>query len=88
MVMNIRCLVDKLNEKNLNVIVKDLTTVDIDDVGFKVVRAVVPGMQPLDINFARRYLGGKRLYGVPCQMGLRSQPLTEEEVNPYPHMFP
>jgi ribosomal protein S12 methylthiotransferase accessory factor len=88
MVANIRCLVDKLNEKNLNVIVKDLTTVDIDDVGFKVVRAVVPGMHPLDINHARRYLGGKRLYDVPCQMGLRSQPLTEEEVNPYPHMFP
>jgi len=88
MVNNIQYLAGKLNEKDLNVIIKDLTTIDIDEVGFKVIRAVVPGMQPLDVNFARRYLGGNRLYQVPYQMGLRSQPLTEEEVNPYPHMFP
>jgi len=88
MVNNIQHLVDKLNEKDLNVVVKDLTTVDVDEVGFKVVRVVVPGMQPLDVNHARRYLGGTRLYEVPCQMGLKSHPLTEEEINPYPHMFP
>ena len=88
MVANVRHMVNKLNEKGLNVIVKDLTTDDINEVGFKVVRAVVPGMHPLDINHARRYLGGKRLYEVPCQMGWRSQPLTEQGVNPYPHMFP
>jgi ribosomal protein S12 methylthiotransferase accessory factor len=88
MVNNIKTLVDKLNAKDLNVVVKDLTTVDVDEAGFKVIRAVVPGMQPLDVNHARRYLGGKRLYEVPCQMGLKSQPLTEEELNPFPHMFP
>lgn len=88
MVNNIQSLVDKLSAKNLNVIVKDLTTVDVDEAGFKVIRAVVPGMQPLDVNSARRYLGGTRLYQVPCEMGLKSQPLAEEELNPYPHMFP
>jgi len=87
-VKNIKHLVSKLDEKNLNVIVKDLTTVDIDEAGFKVIRVVIPGMQPLDIKHAYRYLGGTRLYEVPCQMGLRDQPLTEEEVNPYPHIFP
>jgi ribosomal protein S12 methylthiotransferase accessory factor len=88
MVNNIRNLVSKLDEKGLNVIVKELTTVDVDEVGFKVIRVVIPGMQPLDVNHTCRYLGGTRLYEVPCQMGLRSQPLTEEEVNPYPHIFP
>ena len=88
MVNNIQRLVNKLNEKDLNVVVKDLTTVDVDEAGFKVVRVVVPGMQPLDVNHTRRYLGGTRLYEVPCRMGLKSHPLTEEEVNPYPHMFP
>ncbi|MDH5762611.1 MAG: YcaO-like family protein [Nitrospinota bacterium] len=87
-VTNIRTLVDKLKDKNLNVIAKDLTTVDVDEAGFKVVRVVVPGMQPLDINHARRYLGGTRLYDVPCKMGLRTEPLAEEHLNPYPHMFP
>ena len=88
MVNNIQNLVSKLKKKNLNVILKDLTTVDIDEVGFKVIRAVVPGMQPLDDSHKNRHLGGTRLYEVPCQMGLRSRPLTEEETNPYPHMFP
>jgi len=88
MVNNIQTLVDKLKEKDLNVVVKDLTTVDVDEAGFKVIRVVVPGMQPLDNNHAHRYLGGTRLYEVPCQMGLRKQPITEENVNPYPHMFP
>ena len=88
MVSNIRNLVNDLNKKNLNVIARDLTTVDINDAGFKVVRVVVPGMHPLDINHAHRYLGGTRLYEVPVQMGLRSRALTEKEVNPYPHMFP
>ncbi len=88
MVNNIKTLVDKLNAKDLNVVVKDLTTVDVDEAGFKVIRVVVPGMQPLDVNHARRYLGGTRLYEVPCQMGLKSQPLAEEELNPFPHMFP
>ncbi len=88
MVNNIQTLVDKLNEKDLNVILKDLTTVDVDEAGFKVIRAVVPGMQPLDINHTRRHLGGTRLYEVPCDMGLRSHPVSEEDINPYPHMFP
>ena len=88
MVNNIHCLVEKLKDKDLNVVVKDLTTVDVDEAGFKVIRAVVPGMQPLDVNHVRRYLGGNRLYDVPYKMGLRTKPLTEEEVNPYPHMFP
>ncbi len=88
MVNNIQSLVDKLNEKDLNVVVKDLTTVDVDEVGFKVVRVVVPGMQPLDVNHACRHLGGTRLYEAPCQMGLKNLPLAEEDLNPYPHMFP
>jgi len=87
-VNNIKTLVNKLNEKKLNVVVKDLTTIDVDAVGFKVVRVVVPGMQPLDVNQASKHLGGTRLYEVPCQMGLRSHPLAEEELNPYPHLFP
>ena len=88
MLNNIQTLVERLRQKDLNVIVKDLTTVDVDEAGFKVIRVVVPGMQPLDVSHARRHLGGNRIYEVPCQMGLRKQPITEENVNPYPHMFP
>jgi len=88
MVANVNTLVDLFREKGLDVIIKDLTTPDIDGVGFKVVRAVIPGLQPLDVNHAYRYLGGKRLYEVPCQMGLSAHPMAEEDLNPYPHVFP
>lgn len=88
MVANVNTLVDLLREKGLDVNIKDLTTPDIDEVGFKVVRSVVPGLQPLDVNHAYRYLGGNRLYKVPCQLGLSANSMAEEDLNPYPHVFP
>jgi ribosomal protein S12 methylthiotransferase accessory factor len=87
-VKNVQTLVKMLAEKDFDVISYDLTTLDIDEVGFKVVRSVIPGMQPLDINHSRRFKGGKRLYEVPVQMGLLEEPLCEESLNPYPHPFP
>lgn len=88
MVANVNSLVDLLREKGLEVIIKDLTTPDIDGVGFKVVRAVIPGLQPLDVNHVYRYLGGKRLYDAPCQLGHLTHPRAEEDLNPFPHVFP
>lgn len=85
---NVQTLVEMLADKDFDVISYDLTTLDIDEVGFKVVRSVIPGMQPLDINHTRRYEGGKRLYEVPVKMGLFEKPLCEEGLNPYPHPFP
>jgi ribosomal protein S12 methylthiotransferase accessory factor len=87
-VKNVRTMVDLIQMKGLDVLYVDLTTPDIDESGFKVVRVVVPGLIPLDINHQWRHLGGKRLYEVPCQMGLFTSPLGEEELNPYPHPFP
>lgn len=85
---NVETLVKILADKGFDVISYDLTTLDIDEVGFKVVRSVIPGMQPLDINHSRRYEGGKRLYEVPVQMGLLEKPRSARELNPFPHPFP
>jgi ribosomal protein S12 methylthiotransferase accessory factor len=83
-----KLLVEFLKKSNLQTHVVDLTTVDINDVGFKVVRAVIPGMQPLDLDHACPHLGGKRLYEVPHKLGRIPKPITEDEVNPNPHPFP
>jgi len=88
MVANVRLLVQLLEAENLDPIIVDLTTSDVDDAGFKVARAVIPGMQPLDINHSQRHLGGKRLYEVPCKMGLLDYQRSENELNPFPHPFP
>lgn len=88
MLENIKTLIDRLAQNGLDVILVDLTTSDIDEAGYKVVRAVIPGLQPLDTNHNYRHLGGERLYNVPVKLGLRESTLRPEELTPYPHMFP
>ena len=83
-----KLLVELLQKSNLQTHIVDLTTVDINDVGFKVIRAVIPGMQPLDLDHTCPHLGGKRLYEVPYKLGLIPKPLKEDEMNPNPHPFP
>ncbi len=66
----------------------DVTTRDVDEVGFKVVRVVVPELQPMDIDHRFRHLGGRRLYEVPHRLGLVAQPRSEADMTPEPHPFP
>jgi ribosomal protein S12 methylthiotransferase accessory factor len=65
----------------------DLTTEDLEDIGVKVVRICVPGLEPLDSSHRRRHLGGARLQSVPQTLGLRDRPQPEDEFNPIPHPF-
>lgn len=81
-------LVDLLNKKNLETHVVDVTTFDVREVGFKVARVVIPGMQPLDLEHSCPHLGGKRLYEVPKKLGLVKESLKENEMNPDPHPCP
>jgi len=88
MAENVSCLLDQVGGRGFDVIHVDLTTPDVDEVGFKVARVVIPGFQPLDIDHRHKYLGGKRLYKVPVEMGLRSESVETEGLNPFPHPFP
>jgi len=74
--------------QGLDVIVVDITTPDIADTGLHVVRTIIPGTQPLDVQFGYPYLGGKRLYEVPRILGYRHEDTREEEINLDPHPFP
>jgi ribosomal protein S12 methylthiotransferase accessory factor len=66
----------------------DVTAPDIAAAGLRVAKVVVPELQPLDVAYEGRFLGGRRLYRAAYQLGLRSAPLTFDELNPYPHPFP
>jgi oxazoline/thiazoline synthase len=64
--------------QGLDFLVLDQTRPDIET---PVVRVVVPGLR----HFYRRFAPG-RLYDVPVKLGLRDQPLKEDELNPiHPH---
>jgi ribosomal protein S12 methylthiotransferase accessory factor len=69
------------------VLLVDVTTADVREVGFAVLRAVVPGYHPLALGFAYRARGGRRLYEVPQKMGYKG--ITPEAgENPIPHPYP
>jgi ribosomal protein S12 methylthiotransferase accessory factor len=73
---------------NLEAIALDLTTPDVNECGYRVTRAMVPELQPLDADYLHRFLGGRRLYEVPWRMGYTSAPTTIETLNSNPHPFP
>ena len=62
--------------KNLEMLVLDQTRPDI---GLRVVKVIIPGMRHM-----WKRLGQGRLYEVPVQMRWLSQPITENQVNPFP----
>ena len=69
------------------VLIADVTTPDVRDLGLAVVRAVVPGFHPLFMGFGIRALGGRRLWEVPQKLGHRGITRAEGD-NPYPHPYP
>jgi ribosomal protein S12 methylthiotransferase accessory factor len=66
----------------------DVTAPDVAAAGVRVVKTVVPELCPLDAAHDWRFLGGRRLYEAAWRLGLRERPLTEHDVNPFPHPFP
>ena len=69
-----------VSEAGYDVLAVDLTTPDVDQLGFKVIRAIVPGFQPLDVNHNHRHLGGARLQALSAG--------RQDGINPLPHPFP
>lgn len=83
----LQSLVEQLGRKGHDVIGVDITTPEVARCGIRVVRAIVPGLQPLAFG-ARIRLGGRRLYEAPLRMDQRRPVLTEADLNQAPHCFP
>jgi ribosomal protein S12 methylthiotransferase accessory factor len=85
---NVEYCLERLAALDLEVIVVDLTTPDVDSLGLKVVKVLIPGTQPLDFGTRWQHLGGRRLYETPVRMGYRRTPPQVDELNRLPHPFP
>lgn len=68
------------------VVVVDLTTPDVRELGLTVVRCLVPGFHPLFMGHRIRALGGRRLWDVPRTLGYPE--LSGGRDNPAPHPYP
>ncbi|HEX4701504.1 MAG TPA: YcaO-like family protein, partial [Pseudonocardiaceae bacterium] len=73
---DIHTVQDRLAASGLEVLVLDQTRPDI---GLPVVKVIVPGLR----HFWARF-GPGRLYDVPVQLGLRTEPTPYEALNPIP----
>ncbi|WP_157776892.1 YcaO-like family protein [Ichthyobacterium seriolicida] len=79
-------LVSIFKQKKYPYIVKEITTNDIKNYGFVVVRVIIPNMTHLNGTYGQYYLGGDRLYESPKKMGYDTKKI--EELNTFPHPFP
>jgi ribosomal protein S12 methylthiotransferase accessory factor len=66
----------------------DVTSPDVRELGLVVLKTLAPELCALDVPHSARFLGGRRLFEAPVQLGLREHPLHERDVNPEPHPFP
>src|SRR5262249_4827417 len=87
-VVDLRKALKEIKPFVADVVGVDITTPDVDEVGFKVCLVIVPDLQPMDINHWYPHHGGRRLYDVPWKLGLVPGPRTERELNTQPHPFP
>jgi ribosomal protein S12 methylthiotransferase accessory factor len=87
---DIELSVEMLKQAGYEVIVCDITSPDIRDVGLHVVRVLIPGLVPLHGNHVYQYHGVKRLHDIPRIMGWDQEDGWDPKAgfNPMPHPFP
>jgi ribosomal protein S12 methylthiotransferase accessory factor len=86
---DIEYCVSCLRDAGHEVIVTEVTTPDIAEVGLFVMRVIVPGLVPLHGNHRRPFLGVRRLFEVPLRLGWDRRGWSPDSgLNPFPHPFP
>ncbi|WP_240414842.1 TOMM precursor leader peptide-binding protein [Paenibacillus periandrae] len=73
----------------LDVIVVNQTTPETLRNDLHGVKVIIPGMLPMTFGHNLTRLSGlERVLRIPAELGYVKQPLTLEQLNPYPHPFP
>ncbi len=86
---DLECCLARIEKAGYEVIACDLTTPDVAEVGFSVVRVVIPGLMPLHSHHRRPHLGVRRLFELPARLNWHRagwDPMAG--LNPLPHPFP
>ncbi|MEH6943657.1 TOMM precursor leader peptide-binding protein [Bacillus sp. JJ722] len=89
LVDDLKDIMQEFRRLNLDVIVVNQTTPEIERNGLHCVKVLIPGMLPMTFgHHLTRVTGLERVLTVPMKLGYVSQPLTFEQLNPHPHPFP
>jgi ribosomal protein S12 methylthiotransferase accessory factor len=81
----LRFVLDALERAGYDPAYVDVTTPDLAGYPIHVVRALAPGLQPIDFGFGQERLGGARLFDVPRRLGYGDAVRTEAQINRCPH---
>jgi ribosomal protein S12 methylthiotransferase accessory factor len=81
----LQVVLERLRRLNMQVYAVELSTDEALRAGVRVVRVIIPGLQPISFNQRARYLGHPRLYQAPRNMGYEVR--SEAELNPWPQPF-
>ncbi|WP_349409935.1 TOMM precursor leader peptide-binding protein [Pseudalkalibacillus sp. SCS-8] len=77
------------HEQGLDVITVDQTSPEIRRNGLSCMKVLIPGMLPMTFGHHQtRIKGLERVLKVPMELGFTKEPLTYDELNPFPHPFP
>lgn len=74
--------------EEVDVYAVDTTSPDVEEMGLSVVKVYSPQLQPLDVGWRSRLLGGRRPREVPAELGLAEGVLGVDDLTPHPHPFP
>ncbi|MDQ0216070.1 ribosomal protein S12 methylthiotransferase accessory factor [Oikeobacillus pervagus] len=86
---DLRDILKVFDRLNLEVIVVDQTTTETFRNGLHCVKVLIPGMLPMTFgHHLTRVTGLERVLRIPMELGYVEQPLTLDQLNPYPHPFP
>lgn len=78
-------LLRRLRARGMEAFAVDLTTDEAVRAGMRVVKVIIPALQPLSFSYRARYLGHPRLYEAPRLMGHPVR--SEAKINHWPQPF-
>jgi ribosomal protein S12 methylthiotransferase accessory factor len=82
---DLELVLGRLRAAGMEAVAVDLTTDEARRAGLRVVRVIVPELQPLTFRLRARYLGHPRLFEAPPRLGYA--PRAEHDLNPWPQPF-
>ncbi|MEH0295714.1 YcaO-like family protein [Agrobacterium sp. CCNWLW71] len=72
-----------LSSQNIDAYLVDLTTDDVSEIGFHVVRCLTPGLQPLTHGYGNHTLDHRRLFQVAPHLGLPADSAINTMLHPF-----
>ncbi len=80
----LRAMVERLRAFGYHVILVDMTPDDVRQLGFVVVRAIVPGLHPLSCGAERQHLDDRRLRAFAAARGAPPPSRINRDIHPFP----